>query len=85
MGLGPVARAHPRRQLQRHVHRIVRSAVAGRGIPRARLFLEEPVQADCFVRRVELGRGMGISVDLPENCLRARYLGFVRDLSRQSP
>ncbi len=52
---------------------------------RARLFLEEPVQVDCFVRRVEPGRGMGVSVELPENGLRARYLGFVQALSRQSP
>ncbi|MBZ5526547.1 MAG: PilZ domain-containing protein [Acidobacteriia bacterium] len=52
---------------------------------RARLFLEEPVQVDCFVRRVEPGCGMGVSVDLPENGLRERYLGFVQALSRQRP
>jgi len=52
---------------------------------RARLFLEEPMQVDCFVRRVESGRGMGVSVELPEDGLRARYLASVHPLSRQRP
>jgi hypothetical protein len=32
----------------------------------ARLGLEQPVRVDCFVKRVEPGRGMGVSVTVPE-------------------
>ncbi len=52
---------------------------------RARLFLEQPVQVECFVRRVEPGRGMGVSVDLPEDGPRTDYLGFVQSRSRARP
>lgn len=52
---------------------------------RARLFLEEPVHVDCFVRRVEPGRGMGVSVALPEDGLYRHYQGFVQSLSRAKP
>ena len=32
----------------------------------ARLTLDRPVKLDCFVKRIEPGRGMGVSVAVPE-------------------
>jgi hypothetical protein len=34
---------------------------------RARLVTERPIWVDCSVKRVEPGRGMGVTVALPEN------------------
>jgi hypothetical protein len=48
----------------------------------ARLVLEDPVKVDCFVRRVEPGRGMGVSVNLQEEERRQRYQSFLESLSR---
>jgi hypothetical protein len=39
----------------------------------ARLKMERPVQLDCFVKRVEPGGGMGVSVDLSKPETRQRY------------
>ena len=50
----------------------------------ARLKLEQPLRVDCFVKRIEPGRGMGVSVTLPEDSLRSRYEGIVESLSRLS-
>jgi PilZ domain len=33
----------------------------------ARLALDRPVKVDCFVKRVEPGRGMGVTVTVPED------------------
>lgn len=52
---------------------------------RARQFLEKLVQVSCFVVHVEPGRGMGVSVALPEAGLRLRYLGFAQSLSQARP
>ena len=51
----------------------------------ARLELERPVQINCFVRRVEPGRGMGVtlSVAKPEN--RQRFQDLVEKLSQAIP
>jgi hypothetical protein len=47
----------------------------------ARLKLDEPMQVDCFVRRVEPGRGMGVTVALPEDERRQRYQSLLQSLS----
>ncbi|MBZ5702353.1 MAG: PilZ domain-containing protein [Acidobacteriia bacterium] len=52
---------------------------------RARLALAEPVQVDCFVRRIEPGRGMGVSVALAEEGARRHYQKFVQSLARSEP
>lgn len=51
----------------------------------ARIKLERPVQIDCFVKRVEPGSGMGVSVDLskPEN--QRRYQELLAQLSGPRP
>jgi len=51
----------------------------------ARLALAEPVQVDCFVRRIEPGRGMGVSVALAEEGPRQLYQQFVQALARSEP
>ncbi|HYA97551.1 MAG TPA: PilZ domain-containing protein [Methylomirabilota bacterium] len=48
----------------------------------ARLKLEQPLQVNCFVKRIEPGRGMGVVVSVPEGSFRERYQGFVDSLSR---
>ncbi len=48
---------------------------------RARLFLEEPVHVNCFVRRVEPGWGMGVSVALPDD-EHQRFRKIVQSLAR---
>lgn len=52
---------------------------------RAWLALDQPVQVDCFVRRIEPGRGMGVSVALPEDQPRQHYQQFVQALARSEP
>lgn len=47
----------------------------------ARLSLDEPIRVDCSVKRIEPGRGMGVSVTLPEEESRIRYFAFLRQLS----
>ncbi len=39
----------------------------------ARLKLDQPVQLDCYVKRVEPGCGMGVSVDLSKAETHQRY------------
>lgn len=46
----------------------------------ARLELDEPVKLHCSVRRVEAGRGMGVSVAVPEEEGRLRYRSLLRAL-----
>jgi hypothetical protein len=47
----------------------------------ARLVLDHPVQVDCFVKRVEPGHGMGVSVNVPEARQSERYRELVASLS----
>jgi PilZ domain len=50
----------------------------------ARLSLEHPVKIDCFVRRVEPGRGMGVTVTIPEE-QQQRYRELLSSLSPDRP
>src|SRR5713226_2791094 len=47
----------------------------------ARIVLDRPVQIDCFVKRVEPGRGMGVSVAVSEADHQQRYQDLVSSLS----
>lgn len=47
----------------------------------ARLSLDPPIRVDCSVRRIEPGHGMGVTVTLPEEESRARYLSFLQQLA----
>jgi hypothetical protein len=51
----------------------------------ARLKLEKPVLLDCFVKRVEPGRGMGVSVDLSKAETQQRYQELLSQLSTPRP
>jgi hypothetical protein len=47
----------------------------------AKLVLERPVTIDCFVKRVEPGRGMGVTVAASESDNHKRYLEIIAGLS----
>ena len=47
----------------------------------ARLSLEPPIRIDCSVKRIEPGHGMGVTVKVPEEESRARYLSFLQQLA----
>jgi len=47
----------------------------------ARLGLENPVQVDCFVRRVEPGKGMGVTVTVPQENHQKRFSELISSLS----
>ncbi len=47
----------------------------------ARLNLDRPVKLDCFVKRVEPGRGMGVSVALSESESQKLYQDLLSSLS----
>jgi hypothetical protein len=47
----------------------------------ARLALDQPVKVDCFVKRVEPGRGMGVVVTLPDPPHQQRYQDLLTSLS----
>ncbi|MGH9676922.1 MAG: PilZ domain-containing protein [Candidatus Acidiferrum sp.] len=47
----------------------------------ARLVLDRPVKVDCSVRRIEPGRGMGVSVTLSEEQHEQRYQDLLNSLS----
>jgi hypothetical protein len=51
----------------------------------ARLSLEHPVKVDCFVKRVEPGRGMGVSVSVSESQHQERYQRLIASLSSPRP
>jgi hypothetical protein len=51
----------------------------------ARIVLERPVKIDCFVKRVEPGRGMGVSVAVAEADNQLRYQELVSSLSGRGP
>jgi hypothetical protein len=48
----------------------------------ARLDLDHPVKLDCFVKRIEPGRGMGVTVVLSEPQIQKHYQDFIASLSR---
>jgi PilZ domain-containing protein len=47
----------------------------------ARLGLERPVRLDCFVKRIEPGRGMGVSVAVSESESQKLYQDLLSSLS----
>ena len=47
----------------------------------ARLQLPHPVRIDCSVKRVEPGRGMGVSVAVPESESQKRYQDLLSSLT----
>jgi hypothetical protein len=47
----------------------------------AHLALDNPLKVDCFVRRIEPGRGMGVAVKLREEQHEKRYRDLVASLS----
>lgn len=49
----------------------------------ARLVLDVPVRLDCVVRRVELGRGMGVSYIVPGEDGRARLTSLLGTLAKK--
>jgi hypothetical protein len=51
----------------------------------ARLALDQPVKVDCFVKRVEPGRGMGVVVTVPEQPHLQRYQQLLASLSTTTP
>jgi hypothetical protein len=51
----------------------------------ARLSLDHTVKVDCFVKRVEPGRGMGVSVSMSESQHQERYQQLIASLSHPRP
>jgi PilZ domain len=51
----------------------------------ARLALDQPVKVDCFVKRVEPGRGMGVVVTVSEQLHQQRYQQLLTSLSTLTP
>jgi hypothetical protein len=51
----------------------------------AQLTLDPPVRLNCFVKRVEPGRGMGVSIALAEDPNSQRYQEFINLLSVNQP
>jgi PilZ domain len=47
----------------------------------AHLVLDRPVKVDCFVKRIEPGRGMGVSVKLAEKLHEQRYQDLLASLT----
>lgn len=39
----------------------------------AKMALDEPIKVDCFVKRIEPGRGMGVTAVVPESHDQRRY------------
>ena len=51
----------------------------------ARLSLDHPVKVDCFVKRVEPGHGMGVSIAVSESQHQERYQQLIASLSNPRP
>jgi hypothetical protein len=51
----------------------------------ARIAIEQPVQIDCFVKRVEPGRGMGVIVNVPDQAQQQRFQDLLNSLSSNNP
>lgn len=47
----------------------------------AHLALDRPVKVDCFVKRIEPGRGMGVAVTLSEKQHEQRYQALLASLT----
>jgi hypothetical protein len=47
----------------------------------AQLTLDKPLRVNCFVKRVEPGRGMGVSIALAEEHHQQQYQEFINSLS----
>ncbi len=47
----------------------------------AQLTLDPPLRVNCFVKRVEPGRGMGVSIALAEEGHQQQYQEFISSLS----
>lgn len=47
----------------------------------ANISLDHPVKVDCFVKRVEPGRGMGVSVSVSESQHQERFQRLIASLS----
>lgn len=47
----------------------------------AQLAIDRPVKVDCFVKRIEPGRGMGVSVTLSEKHHEQRYQDLLASLT----
>lgn len=50
----------------------------------ARLNIDRPVRLDCFVKRIEPGRGMGVSVAHPESESQQLYQNLLSSLSKST-
>jgi PilZ domain len=53
----------------------------GAGFTARLLALDQTVRVDCFVRRVEPGRGMGVVISVPEQPHQQRYQQLLASLS----
>jgi len=53
----------------------------GAGFSARLVFNSNPVKIDCFVKRVEPGRGMGVTVAAAEPSNQQRYLELIASLS----
>jgi hypothetical protein len=51
----------------------------------ARIAIDQPVQIDCFVKRVEPGRGMGVVVNVPDQAQQQRFQDLLNSLSTNIP
>jgi len=51
----------------------------------AKISLDRPVKVNCFVKRVEPGRGMGVSVSVSESQHQERYQQLIASLSSPRP
>jgi hypothetical protein len=49
----------------------------------AHLALERPLKLDCFVKRIEPGRGMGVAVTMRDEQHEKRYQNLLASLSTQ--
>jgi hypothetical protein len=56
----------------------------GAGFSARMVVNSNPVKVDCFVKRVEPGRGMGVTVAAPESDNQQRYLDLIASLSVSS-
>jgi len=80
MGLRGASWEHARHQHQRNVYRSRRSALGGAGFT-ARLTLPRPVRLNCFVKRVEPGLGMGVTVAVSETESQKHFEDLLSSLS----
>jgi PilZ domain len=51
----------------------------------AQIGLAHPVKVDCFVKRVEPGRGMGVAVSVTDQAHQQRFQELLQSLSTNSP